>query len=398
MLSHEKAKVTNMYNVKLLNKISGMENIRLSKKDYLIGEAVKRPDAIMVSSAVMTDMEFNPELLCIASTGIGVGNIPVERCTKAGIAVFNTPGSDANGVKELTLCALLLASRRITDGIEWERSLAGNPNAVKLIEKKHTEFAGSELDGKTLGVIGLGAIGGLVANSAVDLGMKVIGCDPYLSVEAAWRLSGNVEKATYHDIFKASDYITLHIPSTKETAKLINADAIAEMKDGVKIVNLSNADVVDARAIADALASGKIASYVTDFATPELIGLKGVIAMPHLGSLTVESDENCAAMAAAQIDSYIKCGNIKNSVNFPDVSVPFLSRTRVCIFHDNIPNMIAQISSAFSEEKLNLENLFGMARNDSAYSILDLNAEVPMNVVNRLNSIKGVNRVRIINR
>ena len=385
-----------MYSIKLLNKISGIENVRLGKKDYVISENVKRPDAIMVRSAVMTDMEFNPELLCIACAGTLVNNIPVERCTKAGICVFDTPGANANGVKELTLCALFLAARRISDGIEWEKGLAGNPAAVRLIEKKRAEFAGSELFGKTLGVIGLGAIGGLVANAAVGLGMKVIGCDPYLSVESAWRLSCNVEKATQRNIFREADYITLHVPLTPQTKNLINAQTISEMKDGVKIINLSNASVVDDSAIAEALASGKVSAYVTDFALPSLIGLDGVVAIPHLGSLTSESDENCALMAADQIDSYIRTGNIKNSVNFPDVSVPFAGSTRVCIFHDNIPNMIAQISTAFSDEKINIENLVGMTRGDNAYSIIDIDTDLPVKTLNRLNMIKGINRVRII--
>ena len=395
---YAKAMVMIMYSIKLLNKISGIENARLGRKDYVIGETVKRPDAIMVRSAVMTDMEFNPELLCIACAGTSVTNIPVERCTKAGICVFNTPGSNANGVKELTLCALFLAARRITDGIEWEKALAGNSSAARLIEKKRAEFAGSEIFGKTLGVIGLGAIGGLVANAAVGLGMKVIGCDPYLSVESAWRLSCNVEKATQSDIFAEADYITLHIPLTPQTKNLINRQTLSEMKDGVRIINLSNAGVVDAEAIASALASGKVASYVTDFAAPSLIGLDGVVAIPHLGSLTAESDANCALMAADQIDNFIRNGNIKNSVNFPDVSVPFSGSTRVCIFHDNIPNMIAQISAAFSEEKLNIDNLVGMTRGDNAYSIIDINTDLPVQILNRLNMIKGINRVRIINK
>ena len=276
-----------MYNVKLLNKIAAVGTDNLDRELYNIGENVENPEAIMVRSAVMHDMEFGPELLCIARAGAGVNNIPVDRCAKAGIVVFNTPGANANGVKELTICAILLAARKITAGVEWAKTLQGNPDAAKAVEKGKSAFAGTEIRGKALGVIGLGAIGGMVANTAVDLGMNVMGYDPYLSVEAAWNIKNNVQKAaSYEDVFKKSDYITLHIPATPQTKNIINAQSLATMKDGVKIINLSRADLVNAADLKEALASGKVSAYVTDFPTPELIGVDGVVAIPHLGAST----------------------------------------------------------------------------------------------------------------
>ena len=386
-----------MYNVKLLNKIAKIGTDRLNANDYNIGENVDAPEAIMVRSAVMHDMEFNPELLCIARAGAGVNNIPVDRCAKEGIVVFNTPGANANGVKELTICALLLAARKISAGIEWAKTLQGNPDAAKAVEKGKSAFGGSELLGKKLGVIGLGAIGGMVANTAVHLGMTVLGCDPYLSVQAAWSLNHHVQKAaTYEDIYREADYITLHIPATPTTKNTICAATLAQMKDGVKIINLARADLVNSDDIKEALASGKVSAYVTDFPTPELIGVEGVVAIPHLGASTEESEDNCAVMAANELDTYLRTGNIKNSVNFPNVDIPYFGGKRVCVFHDNIPDMIAQISGAFSAQGINIENLSDLAKGDNAYTVIDINGELPEAVLNQLNSINGVNRVRVI--
>ena len=386
-----------MYNVKLLNKIAAVGTDNLDCALYNIGENVENPEAIMVRSAVMHDMEFGPELLCIARAGAGVNNIPVDRCAKAGIVVFNTPGANAHGVKELTICAILLAARKITAGVEWAKTLQGNPDAAKAVEKGKSAFAGTEIRGKSLGVIGLGAIGGMVANTAVDLGMNVMGYDPYLSVEAAWNIKNNVHKAaSYEDVFKKSDYITLHIPATPQTKNIINAQSLATMKDGVKIINLSRADLVNAADIKEALASGKVSAYVTDFPTPELIGVDGVIAIPHLGASTEESEDNCAVMAARELDQYLRYGNIKNSVNFPNVSIPYTGAARVCLFHENIPDMIAQISGAFSSEGVNIENLLDQARGETAYTIIEINGDVPAAVVDKLNAINGVYRVRVI--
>ena len=386
-----------MYNVKLLNKIAKVGTDNLDPAVYNIGENVENPDAIMVRSAVMHDMQFNPELLCIARAGAGVNNIPVDRCAKEGIVVFNTPGANANGVKELAICALLLAARKITAGIEWAKTLEGNPDAAKAVEKGKSAFGGTEIKGKTLGVIGLGAIGGMVANTAIDLGMTVYGCDPYLSVKAAWALNSHVNMAAaFEDIYKKADYITLHVPATPQTKNMINAETIAMMKDGVKIINLARADLVCAEDIKAALASGKVSAYVTDFPTPDTIGVDGIIAIPHLGASTEESEDNCAVMAAKELNEYLTCGNISNSVNFPNVVVPYTGLARVCIFHDNIPEMIAKISGAFAELKINIESLNDQAKGENAYTIIDINGEIPQAVVDKLIAIDGVNRVRVI--
>ncbi len=386
-----------MYNVKLLNKIAAVGTDNLDPALYNIGENVENPEAIMVRSAVMHDMEFGPELLCIARAGAGVNNIPVERCAKEGIVVFNTPGANANGVKELAICSLLLAARKITAGIDWTKTLIGNPDAAKAVEKGKSAFGGTEIKGKTLGVIGLGAIGGMVANTAIDLGMTVYGCDPYLSVKAAWALNSHVNMAaTFEDIYKKADYITLHVPATPQTKNMICAETIAMMKDGVKIINLARADLVNAEDIKAAIASGKVSAYVTDFPTPDTIGVDGIITIPHLGASTEESEDNCAVMAALELDEYIRYGNIKNSVNFPNVNIPYTGATRVCLFHDNIPDMIAQISGAFSSQGVNIENLIDQTKNDNAYTIIEINGQVPAAVVDKLNAIDGVNRVRVI--
>ena len=386
-----------MYNVKLLNKIAKIGTDNLDPAIYNIGENVDSPDAIMVRSAVMHDMEFNPELLCIARAGAGVNNIPVDRCAKEGIVVFNTPGANANGVKELAICALFLAARKITAGIDWAKTLEGNPDAAKAVEKGKSAFGGTEIKGKKLGVIGLGAIGGMVANTAIDLGMTVYGCDPYLSVKAAWALNSHVNMAaTFEDIYKNADYITLHVPATPQTKNMINAETIAMMKDGVKIINLARADLVNSEDIKAALASGKVSAYVTDFPTPETIGVDGIIAIPHLGASTEESEDNCAVMAAKELDEYLTSGNIRNSVNFPNVVVPYTGLARVCIFHDNIPEMIAKISGVFAELKINIESLNDQAKGENAYTIIDVNGDIPEAVLDKLIAIDGVNRVRVI--
>ena len=386
-----------MKNILCLNKIAAVGTDKLDKNEYNIGTDVEAPDAIMVRSAAMHEMTFAPNTLAIARAGAGVNNIPVDRCAKEGIVVFNTPGANANGVKELTICALLLAARQVTAGIEWAKTLEGNPDAAKAVEKGKSAFGGTEIQGKTLGVVGLGAIGGMVANAAVGLGMKVLGCDPYLSVNAAWNIDNHVNKAaSYDEIFATADYITLHIPSTPSTKNIINKDSIAMMKDGVKIINLARADLVNADDLKAALASGKISAYVTDFPTPEVIGVDGVVAIPHLGASTEESEDNCAVMAALELDEYVRFGNIKNSVNFPNVSVPFTGGSRVCVCHDNIPDMIAKISGTFSGQGINIDNLTDQSRGDNAYSIVDVSADVTDSVVNALVAIKGVNRVRVI--
>lgn len=383
--------------VKLLNKIAAVGTNELDRDYYEVGADIESPDAIMVRSAAMHDMTFEPEMLAIARCGAGVNNIPVDRCSKEGIVVFNTPGANANGVKELTLCALFLASRRITDGIEWAKTLAGDADAAKTVEKGKSAFAGTEVQGKKLGVIGLGAIGGMVANAALHLGMEVMGCDPYLSVEAAWSLSRNVKRAaSYEQIFRECDYITLHIPATPETKNTINADAISVMKDGVKIINLARADLVDAEALKAGLAAGKVSAYVTDFPTPEIIGVSGVVAIPHLGASTEEAEDNCAVMAAHELDDYLRFGNIKNSVNFPNVSMPHSGDVRICLLHSNVPSIISQITSALSEQHINIENMINKSKGDNAYTLLEISGSVSDSTVAKIKSIEGMNRVRVI--
>lgn len=387
-----------MYKIQLLNKISSVGTDRFDTAKYEIGTDIASPDAIMVRSAAMHDIEFGPEMLAIARAGAGVNNIPVDRCADSGIVVFNTPGANANGVKELALAALLLASRDIVAGVEWAGTLGDNELGVaKAVEKGKSAFAGCELSGKTLGVIGLGAIGAMVANAAVSLGMKVIGCDPYITVDGAWHLSRSIVKAdNYDEIFAKSDYITMHIPSTPETKNMFCADAFAKMKDGVRIINLSRADLVNAADIKDAISGGKVAKYVTDFPTEDIINVKNIITIPHLGASTEESEDNCAVMAATELIDYIESGNIRNSVNYPNASMPHDGDARICVMHKNIPNMLSQISSAVSSKGINIENMINRSKKDYAYTILEIGGEFPATIADEVSSIEGVIRVRII--
>lgn len=386
-----------MKNIQLLNKIAKVGTDIFDRTDYNVGADVANPDAIMVRSAAMHDMEFGDNLQAIARCGAGVNNIPIDRCSDAGIVVFNTPGANANGVKELAIAAILLASRDIVGGIDFARSLKGTEGVAKAVEAGKSAYAGNEILGKKLGVIGLGAIGGMVANAMATLGMKVMGCDPYLTVEAAWNINHSVQKAaTFEDIFKNSDYITLHVPATKETKNMINAETIAMMQDGVKIINLSRADLVDAAAIKAALESGKVSAYVTDFPTEDVVDVKGIVAIPHLGASTAESEDNCAVMAAHQLDSFLKTGNIKNSVNFPAISMPHTPGCkRICIFHKNIPAVLSQISGAFSEQNINIENLLNRSKGDNAYTMVEA-ATVSDDILAKLNAIEGIIKIRVI--
>ncbi|MBR2353141.1 MAG: phosphoglycerate dehydrogenase [Clostridia bacterium] len=384
-----------MKNILCLNKIAKVGTDKLDPAVYNVGTEVANPDGIMVRSAAMHEMAFGPELQAIARAGAGVNNIPVDRCSEEGIVVFNTPGANANGVKELAICALMLASRDVVGGIKWASTLT--EDVAKSVEKGKSKFAGVEIQGKTLGVIGLGAIGGLVANAAVALGMKVVGCDPFLSVDAAWNIDHNVVKAaSYEDVFKAADYVTLHVPSTKDTKGMINADTLATMKDGVRIINLARADLVNAADLKAALASGKVASYVVDFPTEETIGVDGIVAIPHLGASTEESEDNCAVMAAVQLDDFLRHGNIKNSVNYPNVSMPMGGDKRVCVFHKNIPNMISQITAVLAETHANIENMINKSKGDNAYTVVDVTGAVSDDLVAKLTAVDGIVKVRVI--
>ena len=383
-------------NIQLLNKIAKVGLNQLGDA-YTVGEDIANPDGIMVRSAVMHDMEFGADLKAIARAGAGVNNIPIERCSTEGIVVFNTPGANANGVKELAVCALLLAARNIVGGIEWAKSLAGTADVAKQVEKGKSKFAGTELKGKTLGVIGLGAIGGMIANTAIALGMNVIGCDPFLSVEGAWNLDHNVHRAaTYDEIFEKSDYITLHVPATKDTKNMICTENIAKMKDGAKIINLSRADLVNAAELKAALADGKISAYVTDFPTEDILDGVNVVAIPHLGASTEESEDNCAVMAAKELDDYLVNGNITNSVNFPNLSMPRTGAARICVLHANIPAIITKITAALADEGLNIENMTNKSKGDNAYTVADVANAPSADAIARIAAVEGIYKVRAI--
>ena len=382
-------------NIKLLNKIAKIGTDKLDRSLFNVGEDVDAPYGILVRSASMHEMEFNSELRAIARAGAGVNNIPIERCTENGIVVFNTPGANANAVKELVIAGLMLASRDVVGGVKWAGTLT--EDVAKQVEKGKSKFAGVEVAGKTLGVIGLGAIGGMVANTAVHLRMEVVGCDPYLSVEAAWSLNHHIEKAaTYDDIYACSDYITLHVPSTPQTKGMINKDTIAKMKDGVRILNFARADLVNADDLKEALASGKVAAYVTDFPTEEVINVPGVVAIPHLGASTAESEDNCAVMAAMELGDYIVNGNIRNSVNFPAVSMPRSGDCRLCILHKNVPAMLTKFTAICAEQGINIENMTSKSRGDVAYTMLDVNGKPEDASVQILKDMADVMRVRVL--
>ena len=386
-----------MKNILCLNKIAKIGTDKLDASVYNVGTEVADPDAIMVRSAAMHEMTFDKKMLAIARAGAGVNNIPVDRCAAEGIVVFNTPGANANGVKELAICALMLASRDVVGGVKWAASLAGTLDVAKQVEKGKSQFAGVEIKGKTLGVIGLGAIGGLVANAAVELGMNVVGCDPFLSVDAAWNIDSRVHKAaTFEDVFKVADYITLHVPATKDTKGMICEKSLATMKDGVRIINLARADLVAAADIKVALESGKVAAYVTDFPTEETVGVNGIVAIPHLGASTAESEDNCAVMAAMELDEYLRYGNIKNSVNYPNVSMPMSGDKRVCVLHANVPNVISQVTTIVGGTGANIENMMNKSKGDNAYTVVDVTGDVSDETVAKLAAVEGVYRVRVI--
>ena len=387
-----------MYKIKTLNKISPFGLDKFDKKYYTYGDEMENPDAILVRSASMHDMELPATLKAIARAGAGVNNIPIDKCTEKGIVVFNTPGANANAVKELVIAGLLLSSRKIVNAIDWAKTLKGNGDAVgKMVEKGKSAFAGPEIKGKTLGVIGLGAIGVLVANAADKLGMKVYGYDPYLSVDAAWNLSHNVHHANeLKEIYENCDYITVHVPCTKETKEMICAESISAMKDGVRILNFARGELVNNEDIIAALGSGKVASYITDFPNDAIIGVDGVIAVPHLGASTPESENNCATMAVDEVINYLETGSIKHSVNFPAVELGRTAETRVCIIHKNVPNLITQISGAFSKQNINIDKLISNSRGDIAYTVVESQNDIPDSVVSEVKTIAEVVNVRVI--
>ena len=386
-----------MYKIQTLNAISDIIHTQLSADKYTVNKDEPVPDAILVRSAAMHDMEFNKELLAIGRAGAGVNNIPLDKCSKEGIVVFNTPGANANAVAELVICGLMLSGRNIAGGIEWAKTLKGKGDEVgKLVEKGKSQYVGPELRGKTLGVIGLGAIGAIVANAASrGLGMNVIGYDPFISVESAWSLSTTVHRAaSADDVIAQADFITFHIPLNDKTRGTINAEMIAKMKDGAHILNFSRGELADADAVKAALASGKLSSYVTDFPSDTMIGVDKVVCIPHLGASTPESEENCARMAAAEIRDYLELGSIHNSVNYPEVQLGEPEAVRVLVLHENIPNMISNITAAASKEGINIENMINKSKKDMSVTVMEM-AELPSaHALNTLAELPGIIRIR----
>lgn len=386
-----------MYNIQTLNKISkyGTDNFDTAK--YNVADTVENPDAIMVRSAAMHDMEFGSNLLAIARAGAGVNNIPVDKCAEQGICVFNTPGANANAVKELVIAGLLISSRKVPEAMAWAQGLKGNGAEVgKMVEKGKAQFAGPEILGKTLGIIGLGAIGVLVANAATALGMKVVGYDPFLSVKAALGLDPSVKTvADIKELYAASDYITIHVPYNADTKGTINADSIALMKDGVRILNFARGELADNAAVIAALESGKVAAYVVDFPDDSILGVKNAIAIPHLGASTPESEDNCAQMAALELIDYIENGNIKNSVNYPDAAMN-AAGTKICVMHKNVPAVISALTTAFGEAGINIDNMLNKSKKDYAYTMLDVSGDVNDTVIEKIKAVEAVIRVRVI--
>ncbi len=386
-----------MFDILTLNKIAACGLEQLDNTKYTVtDDASKDADGIILRSFAMHDMEFPKSLKAVARAGAGTNNIPIDKCSQNGIVVFNTPGANANAVKELVLTGLFLASRDIVGGINWAGTLSGD-DVAKQVEKGKSNFAGNEVQGKTLGVIGLGAIGVLVANAARHFGMQVIGYDPYLSVDAAWRLSSHIKRAKSADeVYANSDFISIHVPLTDETKRTINRDTIAKMKDGVKILNFARGELVDNDAMKAAIASGKVSKYVVDFPNSEVINEPGIIAIPHLGASTAESEDNCAMMAAQELAGYLETGDIVNSVNFPNCTLPISGKGRVCILHKNIPTMLTQFTNLFAEENHNIADLINKSKKDLAYTIINTDEIITDEIVDKIKAVDGVLRVRVI--
>ena len=386
-----------MYKVKTLNKISDI-GLKEFNDNYSFIEELNAADAVLVRSADMKSLDFSDNLLAVARAGAGVNNIPLDKCAEQGIVVFNTPGANANAVKELVIVGLLLAARDVVGGINWVQANKGAEGLSKLVEKEKSNFAGNEIEGKKLGVIGLGAIGVLVANAAKRLGMEVYGCDPYISVEHAWSLSRDViHVKTVEEIFRTCDYITVHVPLMDATKHMINADSLKLMKDGVVILNFSRDALVNDEDIEKALADGKVKKYVTDFPNEKSANIEGVIAIPHLGASTEESEDNCAVMAVKEIMNYLENGSIKNSVNYPNCEVAkLISKARITLLHKNIPSMITKFTTVLSSYNVNIEEMINKSRGDYAYSVFDIDMEVTEEMKKALEEIEGVLKVRAI--
>ena len=387
-----------MFRIKTMNKIAQV-GLNQFPADYQVGDNVEGEEGILVRSAKLHDYPFPDTLWGIARAGAGTNNIPVAECAQKGIVVFNTPGANANGVKELVLAALLMASRDLVGGVEWVKAQAATPDTdvAAAVEKGKSAFVGPELYRKTLGVIGLGAIGALVANAALSLGMEVYGYDPFLSVDTALRLDRHVHVVKdVAELYRVSDYVTIHVPYTPDTRHTINADTIAQMKDGVRVVNLARGELVDDAAMMAALERGKVARYVTDFPNNTITLAPNVVPIPHLGASTPESEDNCAIMAAQQLRDFLENGNIKNSVNFPNVEMERSGVQRLCIIHRNIPAMLANITAQLSGDGVNVENMTNKSRGDFAYTLVDVGSQVEKSVIDDIRAIDGIIRVRVI--
>lgn len=386
-----------MYNILTLNKIAACGLDQLDKAKYAItDDQAQDADGIILRSFAMHDMELPKSLKAVARAGAGTNNIPIDKCTEKGVVVFNTPGANANAVKELVLAGLFLASRDVVGGINWAKTLTGD-DVAKQVEKGKSNFAGCEIQGKTLGVVGLGAIGIQVANAARHLGMNVIGYDPYLSVDAAWRMSSHIKKAINLDeIYENCDYITIHVPLTPDTKYMVNADAIAKMKNGVKILNFARGELVNNDDIKKALDEGKVSSYVVDFPNAETINYNGIVAIPHLGASTEESEDNCAVMAAQEIADFLENGNILNSVNLPNCSLPVNGNGRITVIHKNVPNVLAQFTKTFSDAGINICDIINKSKKDVAYTIINTDDMITNDVVDKINSVDEVIKVRVI--
>lgn len=387
-----------MYQIKTLNKIAEKGLALLDAEHYHAGDDVVAEDGILVRSANLLEYDFPENLLAISRAGVGVNNIPISRCSEAGIAVFNTPGANANAVKELVLCAMLMGSRDVDGSIRWVRQQVENGvDVTTVVEKGKSAFVGPELYKKTLGVIGLGAIGALVANTAYSLGMDVYGYDPYLSIDSALRLDRHIHVVQdINELYRNADYITIHIHYTDKTRNMINGETIARMKTGVRFINLARGEIVDDEAMLSALDTGKVAAYITDFPNNKLVRAPHVVAMPHLGASTPESEQNCAVMAVRELKDYLENGNIRNSVNFPEVSMARSGVMRMCIFHKNVPAMLANITTLLSKDGVNVENLSNKSKGDYAYTMVDLGNHVGEDVIEDVKNLANVIRVRVI--
>jgi len=387
-----------MYKIQTLNKISPIGLDLFPRDDYEVASELLNPDAVLVRSFKMLDMEIAQTVKTIARAGAGVNNIPVDKCSQKGVVVFNTPGANANGVKELVLAGLLLSSRGIIQGVAWAQSLKGKGAEVsKIIEKEKGTFAGPEIKGKKLGIIGLGAIGVMVANDAEALGMQVSGYDPFISVEAAWELSRTVKRAISLDgLVAESDYITIHVPLSDKTKGMINTDKFAVMKKGVRILNFARGGLVNNADLKTAITEGRVAAYVTDFPEDELLGIPQVLPIPHLGASTPESEDNCAVMAVRQLRNFLEAGNIKNSVNFPDCELPPTGRKRLIVANRNVPNMVGQITAVLAQNKVNIADMLNKSKGDYAYNIIDLDSESGEVDVKKISAIEGVIMARLL--